>query len=178
MNVREVPPSKPPMPRSRMVAVGFALFLAIAGAHTALALDVGSRAPEIGRKDLSGRSIRIGDFRGKVVLVDFWASWCAPCREEMPVLERLYRRYRSRGLVIVGVSVDRTEGNIRGFLRRTRVSFPIVHDPEHQIANRYRPPRMPSSYLIDKRGIVRYVHAGFRASDAERFADEIEQLLR
>ncbi len=119
----------------------------------------------------------MADLRDKVVLVDFWASWCAPCREELPVLERLHRRYKDHGLVIVGVNIDRDESNMTGFLRRTPVGFRVVHDGSHRVADRYQPPRMPSSYLIDKRGVVRYVHAGFRASDAERLEREIRELL-
>ena len=97
--------------------------------------------------------------------------------KEMPVLDRMYRDLRERGLVVVGVSVDRTIGNVNGFLRRTPVSFPIVHDANHEIANRYAPPRMPSSYIIDRRGVVRHVHEGFRSGDADDIRSEVEALL-
>ena len=142
------------------------------------ALDQGARAPEIGLRDTDGNMVRLGSLRNKVVLVDFWASWCEPCREELPILNRLYDRYKDRGLVIVGVNIDREESNMRRFLRRVSVDFPVVHDGRHQVADRYSPPRMPSSYLIDQRGVVRYVHAGFRASDASHIEQEIRRLLR
>ncbi len=167
-------------PRSHLALLAATLggaFLVGAVALPALALDAGSRAPEIGLPDLDGNMQRMADLRGKVVLVDFWASWCAPCREEMPVLERLYRAHRSEGLVILGISQDRTAENMRSFVARTPVSFPLVFDAGHRIAGRYHPPRMPSSYLIDRRGVVRYVHAGFRASDASRIEHEVEALL-
>lgn len=143
----------------------------------AAALNRGARAPEIGLNDLDGNAIRMAGLRGKVVLVDFWASWCAPCREEMPVLERLHNTYKDRGLVIVGVSQDRNVGNIRTFLRQTPVTFPIVHDAAHAVAGRYGPPRMPSSYIIDRRGVVRFVHGGFRAGDGATMEREIQGLL-
>jgi peroxiredoxin len=141
------------------------------------ALDVGADAPEIGLANLAGQTVTKRSLTGKVVIVDFWASWCEPCREEMPVLERLYRRYRQRGLVVIGVSVDRDREHVQGFLRRTPVTFPIIHDAEHVVAGRFSPPRMPSSYVIDRRGVVRFVHAGFRAEDAAALERQVEQLL-
>lgn len=148
------------------------------GGSAARAVDEGTRAPEIGLRDLDGNPVRMADLRNKVVIVDFWASWCAPCREELPVLERLYNRYKDQGLVIVGVNIDNDESNMRRFLQRTPLSFPVVFDGEHQVAERYSPPRMPSSYIIDKRGMIRHVHAGFRSGDAEAMEREIQALLR
>jgi cytochrome c biogenesis protein CcmG/thiol:disulfide interchange protein DsbE len=153
------------------------LIVSLGTVASVAALDVGSRAPEIGLSDLRGRSVRMSRLRGKVVIVDFWASWCEPCGEAMPVLNRLYRRYRRQGLVVVGVNVDRTERNARSFLRSTPVSFPIVHDARHQVAGRYGPPRMPSSYLIDRRGVVRYVHEGFRRGDGRELEERVRSLL-
>lgn len=177
MNRATYPPSKPPMRARSLLFAALFVLISLGTVASVAALDVGSRAPEIGLNDLNGRAIRMSRLRGKVVIVDFWASWCDPCREAMPVLNRLYRRYRRRGLVVVGVSVDRTAGNARGFLRRTPVSFPIVHDARQQVAGRFGPPRMPSSYLIDRRGVVRYVHEGFRRGDGRRLEEQVRSLL-
>ncbi len=147
-------------------------------AATASAVDVGGRAPEIGVNDLNGRPVRMASLRGKVVIVDFWASWCAPCRQEFPVLERLHRTYASQGLAIVGVSVDNDVANVRSFLRRNSASFLIAHDPRKVAAARYGGTAMPSSYIIDRRGIVRHYHPGFRASDAATIEREVQALLR
>lgn len=144
---------------------------------SAAALDVGARLPEIGLRDLQGNTVSAASLRGKVVLVDFWASWCAPCREELPILERLHKQYRAQGLVIVGVSVDRDAANARSFATKMGLTFPVVHDAQHQLAGRFAPPKMPSSYIIDRRGVVRHVHGGFRAGDAASIEREIKALL-
>jgi thiol-disulfide isomerase/thioredoxin len=143
----------------------------------ALALDAGTRLPEIGLTDMRGNRVDAAALKGKVVIVDFWASWCAPCKEEMPVLERLYKKYKGRGLVIVGVSVDEELENVKKFLKQLPVSFSIVHDADHKVANRFKPPRMPSSYVVDRNGIVRHVHAGFREEDAAKLESEVGALL-
>ncbi len=143
----------------------------------ALALDSGAPLPEIGLTDLAGKRVDLASLRGKVVIVDFWASWCAPCKQEMPVLERLYKKYKSRGLVVVGVSVDQEAANVGSFIKQLKVTFPIVHDKAHSVADRFHPPRMPSSFIVDRNGVVRHVHGGFRASDAVSIESEVTALL-
>jgi thiol-disulfide isomerase/thioredoxin len=155
-------------------ALSFALVLP---AGLASALEAGGRQPEIGLTDLRGSRIDLASLKGKVVIIDFWASWCAPCKEEMPVLERLYKKYKDRGFVVVGISVDQELANVRSFLKQLPVSFPIVHDADHKVADRFKPPRMPSSYVVDRKGIVRYVHAGFRSEDGAKLEAEVQALL-
>lgn len=155
------------------------IVLALLGlAQLAAALDVGTSPPEIGLPALDGGTVSLAGLRGKVVVVDFWASWCAPCKQEMPVLESLYKRFKDRGLVVVGVSVDNERGNAQRFAREVRVTFPIVHDAGHVVADRFHPPKMPTSYVIDKAGKVRFVHAGYRAEDARKLEQEITSLLQ
>jgi thiol-disulfide isomerase/thioredoxin len=157
------------------------LWIAMAGvvldAPHALAVGEGTRAPEIGLKDLGGKPVNVAELKGRVVLVDFWASWCAPCREELPVLEGLFRKYREQGLVIVGVGLDKDAKNVSKFLRANPLSFTVVHDADGAVADRYAPPKMPSSYLVDRKGVVRRVHAGFKASDKATLEREIKELL-
>ncbi len=169
------PARAPAMRAIALLVLLSASLLALAGPVSAL--DRGARAPEIDLRDGGGARVRMGELRGKVVLVDFWASWCAPCREELPVLQRLYERYRGRGFVIVGVNVDRERRNMDGFVGRLRLTFPVVHDAAHRVADRYSPTTMPSSYLVDRVGVVRYVHRGFRASDAREIESRVRSLL-
>jgi cytochrome c biogenesis protein CcmG/thiol:disulfide interchange protein DsbE len=158
----------------RCAAVGLVLTLVAASAH---ALDAGAKMPEIGLTDLSGKPVSLASLAGKVVVVDFWATWCAPCKEELPVLQKLYKKYSAQGLVIVGVSVDKDAANLPDFLKKLAVTFPIVHDANHTVTSKYSPPRMPSSYIVDRKGTVKYVHGGFRADDAAVFEKQIQELL-
>jgi cytochrome c biogenesis protein CcmG, thiol:disulfide interchange protein DsbE len=115
--------------------------------------------------------------RGKVVLVDFWASWCEPCRHSFPWLNAMQAKYADRGLVIIGVNVDRERADAERFLRDVPASFRIVYDPSGALAERYDVPGMPSSYLIGPNGEIVGRHVGFRnAARAEREA-ELQQLL-
>jgi cytochrome c biogenesis protein CcmG, thiol:disulfide interchange protein DsbE len=163
--------------RRRAMRMYYGLALILLLASHAAALDSGARLPEIGLQSLAGKRIDVASLKGKVVLIDFWASWCAPCKQEMPVLERLYQKYKDRGLVVVGVSVDQEATNVGGFLKQLKVSFPIVHDKAHEVANRFHPPRMPSSYIADRNGVVRHVHGGFRAGDDAAIERELTALL-
>jgi peroxiredoxin len=154
-----------------------AVCLGSGAALRAHALGAGTKAPNIELKDLSGKAFKLSGLAGKVVLVDFWASWCAPCKQELPVLEGLYKKYRDRGLEIVAVSQDEDPQNASKFLKRAPLSFTVVHDAKRAVASAYAPEKMPSSFLIDRKGLVRYVHGGFKASDAAALEREIVSLL-
>jgi len=142
-------------------------------------LAAGQAAPEIGLSDFKGKAIKVAELQGKVVLVDFWASWCKPCKEELPVLEELHKKFADQGLVIVGVNIDKEASIATEFLSKNKLnlSFSIVNDKEHGVAKRYAPPTMPSSYLIDRSGKIRFVHEGFRASDGAKLEAEIKAML-
>jgi peroxiredoxin len=160
--------------RSRIIAAVMLALLLTAPVH---ALSPGEVAPEVGIVDLQGKPVRLAELRGKVVLVDFWASWCAPCREELPWLEKLYTAQKSRGLEIVAVNQDESIDNARRFLQAHPLSFRVAHDVGGKVADRFSPAKMPSSFLVDAKGKVRFVHAGFRAADAKAIEAEVSKLL-
>jgi thiol-disulfide isomerase/thioredoxin len=115
---------------------------------------------------------------GKVVLVDFWASWCGPCKESFPALNRLQSKYSSKGLVIIGVGVDDDAAKYKSFAEKMGAAFPLAHDAEHKAAAFFNPPTMPTSYLVDRKGVIRFVHTGFRGAKTEaEYVTEIESLL-
>ena len=139
---------------------------------------VGRPAPAFSLQSLQGRTIRLSSLRGKVVFLDFWASWCVPCRAEFPVLQRLQERYAERGLRVIGISVDQEATNARGFVQRTGARFLVLHDRDRDVAERYAPSSMPTSFVIDREGVLRHVNRGFDAStDATKFDRQIRALL-
>jgi thiol-disulfide isomerase/thioredoxin len=163
--------------RSRMKTPLFGLALAILGASTASALAPGDAPPAIDMPDQVGVKVALNELKGKVVLVDFWASWCGPCRQEMPVLEQLHKKYAKQGLVIIGVNIDNNPKKMNNFLKGTPVTFRIVHDRKLNVASKYEPETMPSSYFIGRDGKIRYVHEGFRKKDAGELEERIKTLL-
>jgi cytochrome c biogenesis protein CcmG, thiol:disulfide interchange protein DsbE len=163
--------------RRQFLSLVTAALLGLGWIGGAAALEQGAKAPEIGLTDLSGKPVTMASLAGKVVVVDFWATWCAPCKEELPVLNKLYKKYGPSGLVVIGVSVDEKVDNVRAFLKKLPLDFPIVHDAAHAVSGRYKPSKMPSSYIIDRKGIVRHVHGGYRSEDASKIESEIRALL-
>jgi thiol-disulfide isomerase/thioredoxin len=153
------------------------LAAALVVASSAKALAPGDVPPAIDIVDRAGKKVDLRELKGQVVLVDFWASWCGPCREEMPVLEQLHKKYAHRGLVIVGVNIDNSEKKMNGFLKSTPVSFRVVHDRKLVVASRYEPATMPSSYFIARDGTIRHIHQGFRKKEAAELEARINALL-
>jgi cytochrome c biogenesis protein CcmG, thiol:disulfide interchange protein DsbE len=116
-------------------------------------------------------------FRGRVVLVDFWASWCVPCRQSLPWLNEMQAKYRDRGLVVIGVNVDRERTAAERFLRDTPAQFDIIYDPDGSLAQRFQVPGMPSSYLIGRDGEIAGQHIGFRNNTRQEREAELQRLL-
>jgi thiol-disulfide isomerase/thioredoxin len=114
--------------------------------------------------------------RGKVVLLDFWASWCEPCKKELPALAALAARLRPRGVEVVTVNIDKVQKNAEAFLRHSGVSLRVLANPDGSVADSYEPPKMPSSYLIDKKGLVRLVHAGYEPGDERELEQQLSDL--
>ena len=126
----------------------------------------------------NGKTIRLADYRGKVVFLNFWATWCPPCREEMPAMERLYQRYRDRGLVVLAVSVDSDATAIPPFVTQHKFTFPIGQDPKMALADRYGVRALPSSFLVDKRGNLAALAIGPREWDTTPSYAVVESLLK
>ncbi len=141
-------------------------------------------SPHVGRPlvlavpGLDGRTVDVAAEEGKVLVVDFWATWCEPCKEELPALERLARQHAGRGLVVYGVSFDEDRDLIPGFLARLEVSFPILWDRGGDtLSQAYGVARLPTTLIVDRRGLIRFVHEGWSESRAAEQRREIELLL-
>lgn len=139
---------------------------------------VGAMAPNFSLPNMEGEKISLDSFRGKAVLVNFWATWCGPCRQEVPSLEALYQKFKDRGLVVLGVSVD-DEGwdTIRTFLKTVRVTFPIVLDEDQKVSENYETFRIPETYLVNPQGEIAGKIVGPQDYDQEVFYNKIERIL-
>ena len=130
------------------------------------ARQVGAPLPPIEVDALTGDKIDVASYKGRVLLLDVWASWCVPCKQELPLLDAMARRLKSKGIEILAVSVDQQRANVDKFMRsHGRWSLTVAHDPDGLIAERLQPDKMPTSYVVDRSGIVRYVNAGFVPED-------------
>jgi YD repeat-containing protein len=115
-------------------------------------------------------------YRGKVVVVDFWASWCVPCRRSFPWLNEIQTKYRDQ-VIVIGVNVDRNQADAAQFLRDVPATFAMIYDPEGKLASHYEVPGMPSSFVFDAQGKLVARHIGFRSSELDAREQELRQLL-
>ena len=153
------------------------LLFALALSPSAVALDLNSAVPNLSATSGDGRVLSLDQFKGKVVYVDFWASWCAPCRQAMPALEAMYQRYRERGFVVLGVNVDTDRKSAQRMLDQVRPTFPIVFDPDGKWPEAFGLRDMPTSYLIDTKGVVQYVRKGYRERDEQQVDTAIKAAM-
>lgn len=152
------------------------LAILIAGTAAA-AWKEGSALPDLKKAGLEGTLP--AELRGKVILVDFWASWCAPCKASFPVLDELQKTYKNSGLVVLGVNVDEKADDMRKFIEEHPVAFTSVRDARQSLVSDADVQTMPSSFLVDRRGRIRFVHAGFRGeATRKQYVEEIEKLLK
>lgn len=141
------------------------------------ATGVGEQAPRFSLPTAHGDTIALPDLRGRIVYVDFWASWCAPCRRSFPWMNELQQRYGDRGLTIVAINVDRRRADADQFLQGNAARFAVVYDDRGATPLLYSVKGMPSSYLIDARGIVVDVEQGFRDDRKGAIEEQIRSLL-
>jgi peroxiredoxin len=154
------------------------LFLAAILLAATAAWAANDAAPEFSLPNESGAMVSLDEFDGQVVLINFWASWCGPCREEMPLLEALHKRYESLGFTMLGVNVEEDSAAAEKFLQGTAVSFPILFDRENSVSKLYDVIAMPSTVIVGRDGTVRYIHHGYEPGYENEYQDQIRQLIR
>jgi thiol-disulfide isomerase/thioredoxin len=118
------------------------------------------------------------ELKGKVVYLDFWASWCAPCKASFPVLDRWHRELTAKGFIVLAVSVDEKSADMEKFLKKAGITFPVVRDSTHRLVGEADVNAMPTSFLIDRQGVIRHIHNGFHPDDEKTLAAQINALLQ
>jgi peroxiredoxin len=148
--------------------------------------DMAPKAPQVRKAfpvdfvlpDLHGNSVRLSNFRGRVVLVNFWATWCYPCRAEMPSMEALYQRYRSKGFTILAISSDlQGSESVAPFVRQYQLTFPVLLDPGNVVGTHLQVHGIPTSYLLDKQGQITGMELGAKNWHSPKIRQRIEALL-
>lgn len=162
--------------KSIVYLISIALF--IFSTSIAQAKPISGDAADFTLKSRSGKNLRLSDYRGQVVMLNFWASWCGPCRQEMPIMEKFYKRYKKLGFVILGVNVEEDSSKANGYLRDIRVSFPILYDNTNSTSKLYNVNAMPTTVMIDRNGKMRYLHEGFKSGTEKEYKKEIRKLLK
>jgi peroxiredoxin len=157
------------------VVLGASWAFAVPAAEPAL---VGKDAPDFVLKSNAGGNLRLSEFRGQVVLVNFWARWASDTRQEMPALNRINRTYERAGLVVLGISVDEDLRRAQEFAESMKVSYPIMFDTGSDLGRNYGLAKMPLTILVDRSGVVRFSHLGFRRGDDRMYLEQIRELLR
>jgi peroxiredoxin len=158
-------------------ALSAVLLLTTIGAYAARGL-VGDDAPDFALKSAAGPNLRLSEHQGDVVMLNFWATWCGPCRQEMPELEKIYSRFRPAGFTLLGINVDGDPERARRMAEEVGVSFPVLFDNEKTVSRLYDIRAMPVTVLIDRDGLVRQVHHGYRPGVEASYLDEVRALLR
>jgi peroxiredoxin len=159
--------------RNRIVALAAVLTLALpAWAGVA---DV--QAPGFTLQSRDGKTVTLAQFKGDVVMLNFWASWCGPCRQEMPLLDSIYKQYKDMGFTLIGVNVEPNSRDANAWLMKTPVSYPILYDTKSQVSQLYHVQAMPTTVIIDRKGIVRFVHNGYLPGDENQYMNSIRALI-
>jgi peroxiredoxin len=145
---------------------------ALRPSHAALA------APDFTLRRVDGKNLRLAEQRGQVVMVNFWATWCGPCRVEMPHLNKLHEKYHASGFLLLGVNVDEDAAKAAGAATQWGIRFPVLHDAQKSVVRAYQVSSMPSTVLIDRDGKLRYVHRGYRDGYEVEYEKQIRELLK
>ncbi len=160
------------------IARRLSLIAILAAGAASASGDAQGPAPAFTLDTLDGQKVALSQYQGQVVMLNFWATWCGPCQQEMPLLEQMYKKYKPAGFTLIGVNVDKEAPAVKDLLARKPVSFPVLLDPANRVSKAYHVDEMPSSVIIDRKGQVRYVHRGYRPGDENEYLDRIRQLIR
>ncbi len=154
------------------------LLLAALLAAPALAVAPAGPAPQFKLDSMAGKPVSLDQYKGQVVMINFWASWCGPCRTEMPILEKLHTKYKPMGFTMIGVNVEPDSSLAANWLKSTPVTFPILFDTKSEVSKLYAVAGMPSTVIIDRKGNLRWLHRGYKDGDENEYLNQIRALVR
>ena len=160
------------------LSLALAFLLSFSGINLASAAAAKGPAPNFTLKSLSGKNLKLSEMTGNVVLINFWASWCGPCREEMPLLNALHKKYEPLGFTVIGVNVEEDVNNARGFLKDFPVDFPVLLDNQNKVSKQYNVVAMPTTVVVDRDGNMRYLHKGYKPGDEVKYRKMVKKLVR
>lgn len=163
--------------KSNKIFLATALCLLMAG-NAKAGSEMKQPAPNFTLKSNSGKNIKLSELRGQVVLLNFWASWCGPCRTEMPLLVKIHDKYKGMGFTILGVNVEEDTAPAKSIITKTKISFPVLFDVTNSVSKLYNVSAMPSTVLIDRDGNMRYLHEGYKSGDEEKYREWIKKLIQ
>ena len=135
-------------------------------------------APDFVLKSHTGQNVRLSELRGEVVMINFWASWCGPCRQEMPKLDELHAKYKDMGFTILGVNVEQDSSKAKEMIIKSPVGFPILYDTLSEVTEKYGVDSMPMTVLLDSDGNVRYTHKGYKPGYEDHYQAEMKTLFK
>jgi len=161
--------------KKSLIALVFGVFAASSLAAGGME---GQPAPDFALKSSTGENMRLSEYRGDVVMINFWATWCGPCRQEMPLLDELYSRYQRVGFNLLGVNIDDDSGRAMDMIEDLGVNFPVLFDARKEVSKLYDVEAMPVTVIVDRDGTVRYVHHGYKPGYEDMYLDQIRSLLR
>jgi peroxiredoxin len=161
----------------RNVLFGLVLSISAATGLASSGLE-GQPAPDFALKSSTGENLRLSEYRGDVVMINFWATWCGPCRQEMPLLDELYSRYERVGFNLLGVNIDDDSYRAMQMIEELGVNFPVLFDSSKTVSELYEVEAMPVTVLVDREGTVRYVHHGYKPGYEDKYLDQVRSLLR
>ena len=135
-------------------------------------------APDFTLKSSTGENLRLSELKGQVVMINFWASWCGPCRQEMPELNEIQAKYEDLGFTILGVNVEENSSKANEMLAENPVNFPVLYDTENRVTELFKVDAMPSTILVDRDGNMRYLHKGYKPGYEDLYAQQVKTLIR
>ena len=159
------------------VAAAALVALAVVPALPALAASA-SPAPDFVLDSNTGKPIKLSGYKGKVVMINFWATWCGPCRQEWPLLESIYKQYKNQDFVLLGVNVEPDPKPAGEWLKKQPATFPVLYDVKSQVSDLYKVSGMPTTVWVDKKGNLRLVHQSYKPGDENEYMNNIRMLLR